>query len=597
MNPKDDGIAMGVSVQSVGKKKRIEKAINIFYYCLFGAFILRVLLVFITDHWDYYQTHDDLDITDFGISFLAGHFNPHWFGYGYFTFLYSSIWTFVGYLWHIIASGWMSLHDYLVFLILEPREILIFNRIGFFIALCMGIILGGYFIKKKTNNFYALLFVSGMLITNSFYYTKSLLKSQPLEVIFVVISLFMADKLYGSLTRIKLVVAGIVLGLIWSTAFTGIFLVGSFFITITIYQINSCINKTITPREGFINIGFITGSFLLSYIITSPYALISFGEWSTNTIKLINQGEMSRFTFDKLPSIQRTLDFIGYNSIFPSVVIVLLFFNFVTDEIRTKSIRYIHPILYTVLCLIIYSTSPHVRIYYFLPHTIVMTILVLIFLFKVENISSRLKILMPLFLLLFTIYTNSNSKVLSSFFAKPDISISQGYEKSNIVQERKWINNNVGTTSLLVFDGWLHYIPKIICSDSILFSDLWEHYRYGRQANETFQQLVSDARRISIAKEGKIFPCTKIWFNYVFDKSRLRILQETISHHYNDSIYYLVPVRWYNQYVGQGIILEENQKPFITYYGDLLDGKLGPLVFRDSDLVIIKLDKSKYLNL
>ncbi len=575
--------------------KRKLKVIDYLYYSIFCVFILRVLLFFITDRWDYYPTHNDFDVTDFGLSILAGHFEPHWYGYGYLTFLYSALSTLVGFLWHIISSGWMSLHNYLVYLILEPREILLFNRIGFYVALCMSVLCVGYYIRKKTNDYYALFFIAGIILTNSFYSIKHLIKSQAIEPLWVILSLMMAEKLYESVNRKYLMIAGCVLGLAWSTAFTGLILAGIFFITFFIYQLTSYIQKKSTFRELIINHVWIFGSFIIAYIITSPYCLINFGEWSANTINLVKEGEVGGFTWDRLPSLQKTLDYIGYNTIFPGLVVVILFFSFVFDEIRVKSLRYVHGILFALVCLYLYSRSPHVKDYYLYNFTMVMTIFSLIFIYRLAEIFPRLKYIVPIILFSIVLYTNSNTKVLSGFFSPPDFSRSNGYENDNLLKVKEWISDSLSNECLFIFDGWLHFLPPITCTDSILTSNLWGHYRYGREHNTTIQELTNQARRIKIERGDKVYPAVRLWFDYEYNRERIKKIQEIIKKQNDRPVYYMVSSIWCDQYLGKGMNLKENQKPFIEYYTNFISGKFGPLLFKEKGIFIIKLDKEKYL--
>jgi len=540
--------------------------------------------------------HDDFDITDFSISILVGHFEPHWYGYGYLTFLFSSLNTFVGYLWHIIVNDWMSLHNYLVYLILQPREILIFNRIGFFVALCIGIYLAGSYIRKKTDICFALIFLSGVLITNSFYFIKLWIKSQSIDIIWVVLSLGLAEKLYESPTKKTYILAGCILGLAWSTSLNGLILAICFFVTIIIYQVNASINKNQTIVKGLISIGWLVGAFCISYLLTSPFAIISFNDWYLNITTLMKQGEMIGFTWDKSPSLEKTMTYLGFNSIFPAIVIIILFFSFVFDEIREKSLKYLHGIIFVLVCLFVYSRSPHVRIYYYFAFTVVMTIFALIFLYRIGKVYRRISIIIPLILFCLVVYTNMNTPIMFSFFNKHYFEQNNGYTNSNILKQKEWINHNLDTNGLVILDGFLHFIPPITCADSVINSDLWGHYRYGRQYNNTMQRLVNEAWQISKLRGDKIFHCARAWVGYEYNEERMKRIKEIIVKSKYSPVYYVVPFEWYKQYVGIGMNISDKQIKLVDYYKDLLEGNFGNVIFKDNDLAIIKLDLNKINN-
>ncbi|MHB0976050.1 MAG: hypothetical protein ACYC1U_02520 [Candidatus Aquicultorales bacterium] len=573
------------------------------------VFGLTVLLAFgLSDLWTYYPDHNDFDITNFGTSILAGHYNPHWYGYGYLTFIFSAFNTLVAYIWHVLFLGRVSLHDFLVQSILAPQETLLFNRIGFFGALCAGVALAGYYIKTKTNVIYGLIFVAGITLTTSFQSLKYYLKSQSIDVLWVVLSLFVAEKLFSEINKRNLTIAGIILGLAWATSVSNLLLVFSFLITTTVYLFLRYRQGQSDLKCAFLHFANLVGAFLATYFLVSPYALIEFVSWVGYLSSFIMQGGVSGFTWDSPPSLLKTLEYIGYNTITFSIVMVALFIGFILWELKARSLRFLHPILFLSLSLLVYSRSPHIRDYYLWPFIIVLNILVIIMVFRLGNKFGRWARVFPLVLVFLVGAAHYDARILRtlqhSFSSnrKPANTAEEkwgsvvlvDYNRDGRIAAKQWINKNIKQDSLLILDGWPHFLPPVVTTEEVISSSLWGYHRYGREFNDTIQSMVAEARLDAINQGQRTYDCRLTQFSYEYEKTKVERVQELVRAQEGRPVYYIVSFEWYNQFLGAGMRLQKKQKAFVTYYDSLINGRFGPVIYRNDQVLIIRVDKEAY---
>ena len=249
--------------------------------------IILVINSLFTIHivWEYYPIFKDLDeayLVNSGLRVLNNFYNnksldPEFYTWGsfplYVSAILNSLLIFTKFFFFNVDNLSLEAFSYSI----QRIDFHIINRLFSFLLMNVSIFIIYFFCKKNFNFFIAILASLILLISPEYLYLSTMATIDHWNVFFSVLIIYYSFEIYKNFQSTKnIVIYGIIIGISVATKYFNIFFVIPF--------LTICIEKIMNKEFPYKQIIILSIMILFSFIITMPYSIINFHDFSNSVI-------------------------------------------------------------------------------------------------------------------------------------------------------------------------------------------------------------------------------------------------------------------------------------------------------------------------